>query len=333
MLKIFLVILPILFCGCKVKRPVLAWPVGYTGQSGYIDTLGQWVIKPSKKYSNKGAFYEGFAAVNVATLFEVPKWGYIDTKEKFVIKPKYESASAFSEGVAAVKLNGKTGYINKKGNLIIQCIFDDAFSFHNGLATVMVGNLWGLIDVSGNFVIQPLSETSLYFESQSSYSVYKSNGKYGFIDIAGKVVIDPKFEDVESFSEGVALVSSDRAQAAFIDRNGDTLFSKTFSVFSRNFKEGLAPVQDYGSKEYYYIDKNGHDVFARRFSQAYQFKDGLAVVIVNGKYGVINNKGKYVIPAIFPHLVRERYNFFGVGILPDSVINSRGQVIWKHNGG
>ena len=42
------------------------------------------------------------------------KFGYINTKGSVVIEPVYEMATAFQEGFATVKLNGKMGVINKK---------------------------------------------------------------------------------------------------------------------------------------------------------------------------------------------------------------------------
>ena len=43
------------------------------------------------------------------------KWGFIDETGQIVIEPVYEGVAPFSEGLAAVRLDGKFGYINKAG--------------------------------------------------------------------------------------------------------------------------------------------------------------------------------------------------------------------------
>lgn len=309
------------------------WPVGPTGRSGYIDTTGKWVIKPTKKYSSRGSFSEGLAAVSFGPQFisELQKWGYINTNEKLIIKPQFNSAGAFSEGLADVRVGNKKGYIDKKGRLVIPCQFDDAFRFHNGYATVQIDNRWGLIDRKGRFKIKPISESSLYFRDSSELSAYKIDRKYGFIDFNGNIIIEPKFEIVDGFSEGVAMVSSDRAKAAFINAKGDTVIPTIFSIESRNFQEGLAPVTYYGSRTFFYINKKGEKVFDKTFSHAEKFENGLAIIINDRKYGVINRSGEYVLQPAYTFLSQEKYNLFRIGIMPDSVINMRAKIIWRYD--
>jgi hypothetical protein len=61
---------------------------------------------------------------------------------------------------------------------------------------------WGYIDQQGNLVISP------QFTSADSFSdglaQVRVNGKYGFIDPTGKMAIPPQFDQVDSFYEGLA---------------------------------------------------------------------------------------------------------------------------------
>ncbi len=63
-------------------------------------------------------------------------FGYKNSGGLTVIKPKYYTASRFTDGMAAV-WNGKGGYINATGQEIIPLKFDMTFPFKNGTATVM----------------------------------------------------------------------------------------------------------------------------------------------------------------------------------------------------
>lgn len=79
---------------------------------------------------------------------------------------RYDQIDAFSEGMAAVRRDGKWGYINLKGEEVIPCQFSDAFppgQFSEGLACVVDerneedNKLWnmrvGFINKKGEFVI------------------------------------------------------------------------------------------------------------------------------------------------------------------------------------
>ncbi|EAH9640326.1 WG repeat-containing protein, partial [Campylobacter coli] len=53
------------------------------------------------------------------------KYGFIDKNGEFVIKPNFDDAWYFREGLAKVGLNGKYGFIDKSGKIVIEPIFDD----------------------------------------------------------------------------------------------------------------------------------------------------------------------------------------------------------------
>ena len=51
------------------------------------------------------------------------KAGYIDKQGKFVIKPQFDAASIFIEGIAPVKVGEKLGFIDKTGKMVIEARF------------------------------------------------------------------------------------------------------------------------------------------------------------------------------------------------------------------
>ena len=51
--------------------------------------------------------------------------GFIDKTGMVVIPPKFDEVNPFSEGLAAVQIEGKWGFIDKTGNMVIRPQFDD----------------------------------------------------------------------------------------------------------------------------------------------------------------------------------------------------------------
>ena len=61
----------------------------------------------------------------------------------------------------------------------------------------------------------------------------------------------------------------------------------------RSFSEGLAPVQASGGK-WGYINERQQFVIPPRFDDAKEFQSGKAAVKLNGKWGFINKRGEWL---------------------------------------
>lgn len=61
----------------------------------------------------------------------------------------FEDALPFSEGFAAVKINGLWGYVDTTGEFVVQPQYSEATSFTGGCAAVYGGGMWQVIDTTG----------------------------------------------------------------------------------------------------------------------------------------------------------------------------------------
>ncbi len=48
-------------------------------------------------------------------------------------------ADAFSDGLARTKVNGKIGFFNRNLEMVLKPVYDFAFPFHNGVAEICMG--------------------------------------------------------------------------------------------------------------------------------------------------------------------------------------------------
>ncbi|WP_232698317.1 WG repeat-containing protein [Brevibacillus daliensis] len=106
-------------------------------EHGYkmIDKKGNEVFKPEG--FEPGNFSEGVAEVMVEVGGDF-KASYVNKNGSIMLPPTYERTLPFSEGLAAVKINGKYGFINKKGTMMIKPQFQGGGVFHRGLAYVVL---------------------------------------------------------------------------------------------------------------------------------------------------------------------------------------------------
>ena len=84
---------------------------------------------------------------------EYNKYGYINLQDSVILKPKYDYAWNFSEGMSPMKLNGKYGYVNENGRVIVPPVYNYAGMFSDGLSVVRKGDKYGFIDQSGRLVV------------------------------------------------------------------------------------------------------------------------------------------------------------------------------------
>jgi hypothetical protein len=118
---------------------------------GFIDTKGNLVIKP--KYDYALDFVEGFCFVGVPESEKLtPLWGVINRGGGEVVDFQYEDIRDFSEGIGAVKKEGKWKFIDYFGNQIINKLYNNCDSFSEGLAWAEDGEQMGYINPLGEFV-------------------------------------------------------------------------------------------------------------------------------------------------------------------------------------
>jgi hypothetical protein len=117
--------------------------------------------------------------------------------------------------------------------------------FSDGLAKVTVNGKVGFIDSSGKLVIAAkLRDAGPFSEGLAPYE--SGNGKWGYLDKRGKVAINPEFDWAISFHEGVALVQVGK-NWGYIGRNGIFVIEPKFEE-AESFSEGFASVSMYDTE-------------------------------------------------------------------------------------
>jgi hypothetical protein len=204
-------------------------------------------------------------------LFPFPdgiQWGYINNKGRKVIPAQFENALEFSEGLAAVKRNGKWGYINDQGVEVIPAIHAGAGPFLQGLAIVNSGlatKPFGVIDASGRWKIPPSfrvlersKENDAFFKGQREasevYAVYDREGMVAEGPLPLKIhLLNPTSPEV---AVPVAQVDSASRKIGYVDGMGKWVIKPEWDD-AEPFKNGLARVGDWRSNTMAYIDTRG----------------------------------------------------------------------------
>jgi hypothetical protein len=171
-------------------------PFEKEGKWGYENASGQVMIQPQFDMAND------FSAHGIAAVVDEKGWAYINEKGKTFIRPFVidNGPDYFEEGLARFRIDNKFGFFDRRGKIMIKPQFDFAFPFHEGLAAICMGckedpegehrsvkgGKWGYINKKGKIVIPTQFEEAGDFEKGKAEVKFKSEKV--FVDKRGKII-------------------------------------------------------------------------------------------------------------------------------------------------
>jgi hypothetical protein len=167
------------------------------------------------------------------------------------------------------------------------------------LFPVKIGEEYGYVDRAGKIVINPqFAEAGLF---TNGIAIVKSSGKkglYGYIEENGKYLIQPQYISATAFSDDLAWTVLENGAPIAIDKEGQVKFSLSTAEKVNIFNEGLAAysLNDEGKEKWGFVNSKGETSINPQFAKVGQFSNGLcAVADENDKWGYIDKTGKIVI--------------------------------------
>lgn len=217
--------------------------------------------------------------------------GLIDTSLTELLPVEYTHIGAVHRGRMKIKQNGRWGFADEHYRIRIPIIYDDATYFGDAnLTEVTQDQKKGVIDRYGREIIPPLytrisfdpSCTRIYAEKSEGIDIYNNQGRLlqatdfqytgfygrknhvafrqdglmGFMDYDFNILLEPEFERIGPFYDGLAwVVLKDRG--GYINERFELVIPVQFENLD-NFALGLAKVKNDGRE--YYINTQGEEV-------------------------------------------------------------------------
>lgn len=128
--------------------------------------------------------------------------------------------------------------------------------------------------------------------------------KFGYTESSGKIITPAILDYGEGFSEGYAKISKG-GNWEFIDRNGKTIITVNDSDFGSFSGETFWKKQH---SLYGYQDIQGQWIIEPTLSHAENLKKGIAVIVKEGKFGLVGKYGKFLVPPNWDKIERLNYS-------------------------
>jgi len=263
------------------------------GLCGAVNRDGSVAVPP--RYDWVGTFSDNRAAVRLSGLY-----GFIDEEGREIVKPQYRIVDDYKFGFAQVDVDGKSGLIDRDGKMVIApkygfieaigpdrfrvsevrqlggTIGGEEFSGIRGITStalsisfllpVLRDSAAGIIDKSGQWIEPPGTSWSPAFDKDDpSIRWVQRNKLWGLARADGSWLIEPKFEQADHLSDGLARVTVN-GKVGFIDRSGNFVIEPVFDK-AWWFEPGVGRTSAEQDGAFGVIDKTGSWIFRTDYQQ------------------------------------------------------------------
>lgn len=298
---------------------------------GYIDESGRFVIPPTYGYANP------FQENGLAIVEDKERYGVIDQAGRFVIQPLYEFIPPFSEGRTAVHTESGMKVVDETGKDITTTPYEYVSAYQEGRAVFQGKNMkYGYLDLAGKEVIPAAYEQANDFiggqavvkRKEKEYALLdksgrvlhtypyafvgnlgdgllafqkEDQGKYGYMDETGRIVIEPSYSGTEPFREkrAVVNVADDYTnQYGLIDQTGAFIIKPPYNDMQRLGEHRVAvgvarnKEQPFAGSRYAIYTTDGKQLTDFIYDTVLPYESGLASVSNGTETFFIDSSGK-----------------------------------------
>lgn len=243
------------------------------------------------------------------------RWGVLDERGGARLAVRYEAIGAAFDGLVAVRRDGLWSIVDLRGREWVGPRSEELYPFNRRVAIIFADGLCGLVDRDGKVLLpptfsfmRPLS-TSLAEAGMSHPD--GSTASAGVVDASGRVLVRQDYYSVSMFSSTRLLAWDAKGYHHLLDASSGRPAEGAPQLAGAPGKllEGLAAVDvrtTQGDTRAGYIDETGRLAIDARYDagSAGDFENGTAVVALSGRCGVIDRRGRPVLPLEYQHCQR-----------------------------
>ncbi len=279
----------------------------------------------------KGIFSKESDRTNISSLsyfasFKDNKWGVIDSNGNEVVTPGYQEMIVIPNHKKDVFLctfdvNYDSGeYSTKALNSKNEEIFTDydnieAISnkdssnqlwYESNVLKVEKGGKYGIINLDGKVIFEPQYDSIEAVQGiENAYRVQSGN-LYGIVDSDGNKILESKYTEIVNLGEDNKagyIVRDENGKYGIVDYSANVVLENKYDSISKVHANDYYVVVQDGTRKLVY--KDGTDRLVTGFDDIVEVlknQENGVIFTLGGKYGVMNMDGAVTIPAEYDEL-------------------------------
>jgi len=200
----------------------------HPAQPDNLETAENMPAYAQEEFEVIGEFVDGVARIRYRTGV-LSHYGLIDIDGNILVELIYASISEFVDGVAIVRERGRgSGLIDIRGNIVLEPELIFINDIVDGFAVVYDNNnKFGLVSIDGSWVLEPTFDGHITVGefvdgvARISHEFRRNSRHYGLLDTQGNVLVQPIYDSISEFVDGVAIVRGWGIGTGLIDTRGN----------------------------------------------------------------------------------------------------------------
>ena len=210
----------------------------------------------------------------------------------------------FADGsIQKISLEGRVTTLAANSVVDVEKVFPES----EGMRGIKTDGKYGFIDAKGRLLVANRYEAIGQFKE--GLAAIKILGKWGFVNISDQIVINPSYEQVSEFKSGIAIIKRN-GKLGLIDPNGKIALTLRYDQIEREDDKFILT----SNKLKGLADAKGNVLIEPRFEWLDVLENDQVIVANEKRYGVISTKGLSVIPLIYDQVlyVKERNEYMAL---------------------
>ena len=142
----------------------------------------------------------------------------------------FDEVWPFHDGVALVRIGGKTGYVKADGGWFLEPQWDDAWEFANGVAVVAQGDKLTYIDTAGRMLASPIFDQADAF-TEFGVGRVRIGERYGLLRSDGTYALPLEYSSLEWLADLHAWNAIDDHRCLLVRADSSVWISGSFERF------------------------------------------------------------------------------------------------------
>ena len=268
-------------------------------------------------------------------------YGIVNEEGKIIIEPQYAEITNFGEeanaGFIVKNSEGKYGLVDITNNKVLETKYDKISKAHNGdYYVVTEGGTQKVVKKDGTESLSTKNEIISILKNTEGVIYKTSDNKYGVMNLSSENIIEANYDELEEAKTGMFIAKKDNKygiideenetkldfnnQSIIYNEKGDFYITEDENynnkILNNNYETKLEGILTDIDDEKGYIElKQGEEYKYYNFKFEEQKEEDiftnntLFVDKKDGKYGLIDKKGKTVVEYIYDDITRQ--NEFG----------------------